>query len=92
MEEARASWNTIYLDPSGFEAQFTLRDEDEESLRERVADVTAHILESGARRSPGGAATDLFQRSRRRTTTLSRPTGRRRRRPTSTRKVSAAAT
>ena len=47
MEEARASWNTIYLDPSGFEAQLTLRDEDEESLRERVADVTARILESG---------------------------------------------
>ena len=47
MEEARASWNTIYLDPSGFEAQLTLRDEDEESLAERVAGATARILELG---------------------------------------------
>ena len=47
MQEAKASWNTIYLDPSGFECQLTLRDEDEGSLAERVAAATARILESG---------------------------------------------
>ena len=47
MQEAKASWNTIYLDKSGFECQLTLRDEDEESLSERVATTTARILESG---------------------------------------------
>jgi hypothetical protein len=47
MQEAKASWNTIYLDKSGFECQLTLRDEDEESLSERVAATTARILESG---------------------------------------------
>jgi hypothetical protein len=47
MQEAKASWNTIYLDKSGFECQLTLRDEDEESLAERVAATTARILESG---------------------------------------------
>ena len=47
MQEAKASWNTIYLDKSGFECQLTLRDEDEESLAQRVATITARILESG---------------------------------------------
>ena len=47
MQEAKASWNTIYLDPSGFECQLTLRDEDEESLAERVATTTARILDFG---------------------------------------------
>jgi hypothetical protein len=28
MQEAKASWNTIYLDKSGFECQLTLRDQD----------------------------------------------------------------
>jgi hypothetical protein len=28
MQEANASWNTIYLDKSGFECQLTLRDQD----------------------------------------------------------------
>ena len=47
MEEAKASWNTMYLDQNGFECQVTLRDEEEESLAQRVADITAHILEAG---------------------------------------------
>jgi hypothetical protein len=47
MEEAKASWNTFYRDDHGFECQLTLRDEDEESLAERVAAITARILESG---------------------------------------------
>jgi hypothetical protein len=47
MEEARASWNTIYQDKDGFECQLTLRDDDEESLAARVAAITPRILESG---------------------------------------------
>lgn len=62
MQEAKASWNTIYLDPSGFECQLTLRDEDEESLALRVAATTARILESGGapvtRRNRNGTPPD----------------------------------
>ncbi len=29
MEEAKASWNTLYQSKEGFECQITLRDEDE---------------------------------------------------------------
>ncbi len=47
MDEARASWNTVYLDKNGFECQLTLRDEDEANLAQRVAAVTASILEGG---------------------------------------------
>jgi hypothetical protein len=60
MEEARASWNTIYQDSEGFECQLTLRDDDEESLAARVAAITPRILEAGgnpvARRIPNGSA------------------------------------
>jgi hypothetical protein len=52
MEEARASWNTIYQDAEGFECQLTLRDDDEESLAARVAAITARIVEAGG--SPVG--------------------------------------
>jgi hypothetical protein len=47
VEEARASWNTLYVDRDGFECQLTLRDDDEESLAARVAAITPRILESG---------------------------------------------
>jgi hypothetical protein len=47
MEEARASWNTIYQDAEGFECQLTLRDDDEESLAARVAAITSRIVEAG---------------------------------------------
>ena len=47
MEEARASWNTIYQDSEGFECQLTLRDDDEESLATRVAAITSRIVEAG---------------------------------------------
>lgn len=49
MHEAKASWNTFYIDASGFKCQLTLRDEDENDLAERVASVTARILESGGK-------------------------------------------
>ncbi|MFH1486187.1 MAG: hypothetical protein ABIH46_08960 [Chloroflexota bacterium] len=47
MNEARSSWNTAYLSPEGFECQITLRDEDENVLRERIASVVAGIAEAG---------------------------------------------
>ena len=47
MKEARASWNTIYLDQEGFECQVTLRDDDEISLAGRAATLITAILESG---------------------------------------------
>jgi hypothetical protein len=47
MEEAKASWNTLYRDAQGFECQLTLRDEDEDLLAERVASITERILEAG---------------------------------------------
>jgi hypothetical protein len=46
MDEARASWNTIYQSEEGFECQITLRDEDEESLMERAKRVMASIVKS----------------------------------------------
>ncbi len=49
MEEAKASWNTLYLDKNGFECQLTLRDDDEAALAERVASITSRILESGGK-------------------------------------------
>lgn len=47
MEEARASWNTLYVDKNGFECQITLRDENESSLAERVSTVTDRIVRGG---------------------------------------------
>lgn len=47
MQEARASWNTIYIDSDGFECQITLRDESESDLAERVATITERIINSG---------------------------------------------
>jgi len=47
MPESRASWNTLYQSPEGFECQITLRDEDERALWERAAEMTALILEGG---------------------------------------------
>ena len=47
MQEARASWNTLYMDKNGFECQLALRDEDENVLSERVAAITKRIKDSG---------------------------------------------
>ena len=47
MDEARASWNTIYQSKEGFECQITLRDEDETSLAERIKKVVASLTKSG---------------------------------------------
>jgi len=47
MNEAKASWNTIYHTKEGFECQITLRDEDEASLADRAKKVMASITKSG---------------------------------------------
>jgi hypothetical protein len=47
MDEAKASWNTVYQSKEGFECQFTLRDEDETSLSDRAKKVMASITKSG---------------------------------------------
>jgi len=47
MEEAKASWNTIYQSKEGFECQITLRDEDEANLVQRAKKVMASITKSG---------------------------------------------
>jgi len=47
MEEARASWNTLYQSKDGFECQVTLRDEDEAQLAERASNVMTSINHSG---------------------------------------------
>jgi len=47
MDEAAASWNTVYQSEEGFECQITLRDEDEESLMERAKRAMASIVKSG---------------------------------------------
>jgi len=47
MDEARASWNTVYQSKEGFECQFTLRDEDEAALADRAKKVMASITKGG---------------------------------------------
>jgi hypothetical protein len=47
MDEAKASWNTIYQSKEGFECQITLRDEDEVTLADRAKKVMASITKSG---------------------------------------------
>ena len=47
MEEARASWNTVFHSREGFECQITLRDEEESSLVERASRMMTAIAESG---------------------------------------------
>jgi len=47
MEEAKASWNTMYQSPESFECQVTLRDEDEVKLTERAKKVMTTITKSG---------------------------------------------
>lgn len=60
--EARASWNTVYLNKNGFECQLTLRDSDETSLMERVSKAIVQIVDAGGtpvrRRWNGGVAND----------------------------------
>lgn len=48
MDEARASWNTVYHSKEGFECQITLRDEDEVSVAERAKKVLDALIKSGA--------------------------------------------
>jgi hypothetical protein len=48
MEEARASWNTVYQSKEGFECQITLRDEDETSVAERAKKTMASLTKAGA--------------------------------------------
>ena len=45
--EAPASWNTRYLDPSGFECQITLRGETGQELLEKAHSAIAFLLENG---------------------------------------------
>ncbi len=47
MDEAKASWNTLYQSKEGFECQITLRDEDEVKLIQRAKRVMASIIKSG---------------------------------------------
>ena len=45
--ESPASWNTRYLDPSGFECQLTLRAETGQELLERAHGAIAFVLKNG---------------------------------------------
>ena len=47
MQEARSSWNTIFLSKEGFECQITLRDEDEVKLVRRAEELLEFIEKSG---------------------------------------------
>lgn len=42
--EAPASWNTRYVDPNGFECQFTLRAENGQELLEKANSAIAYLL------------------------------------------------
>ncbi len=42
--EAPASWNTRYVDPNGFECQFTLRAENGQDLLEKANSAIAYLL------------------------------------------------
>jgi hypothetical protein len=48
MEEARASWNTVYQSKEGFECQITLRDDDEVKTAERAKNVMVSLIKAGA--------------------------------------------
>ena len=48
MDEAKASWNTIYQTKDGFESQITLRDEEESALGARAAKMMVALLRSGS--------------------------------------------
>ncbi len=48
MDEARASWNTVYQSKEGFECQITIRDEDEASVAERAKKVMVSLIKAGA--------------------------------------------
>jgi hypothetical protein len=45
--EAPASWNTRYIDPSGFECQITLRGETGKELLEKAHSAIVFLLETG---------------------------------------------
>lgn len=47
MEEARASWNTVYRSKEGFECQITLRDEEEDELIQRAKRIIGGITKTG---------------------------------------------
>ena len=42
--EAPASWNTRYVDPNGFECQFTLRSDNGQELLEKANSAIAYLL------------------------------------------------
>jgi hypothetical protein len=48
MEEAKASWNTVYQSKEGFECQVTLRDDNEASVAERAKKVMNSLTKAGA--------------------------------------------
>lgn len=48
MDEAKASWNTLYQSKEGFECQITLRGDDEKALAERAKKVMASLTKAGA--------------------------------------------
>ncbi|MGI6109867.1 MAG: hypothetical protein ACOYB8_08540 [Eubacteriaceae bacterium] len=48
MDEARASWNTLYHSKEGFECQITIRDDDETSVAERAKKLMLSLIKSGA--------------------------------------------
>lgn len=44
--EAPASWNTRYVDPNGFECQFTLRADNGQELLEKANSAIAYLLKN----------------------------------------------
>ena len=44
--EAPASWNTRYIDPNGFECQFTLRNDNGLELLEKANSAIKHLLKN----------------------------------------------
>ena len=44
--EAPASWNTRYVDPNGFECQFTLRSDNGQELLEKANSAIAYLLKN----------------------------------------------
>ena len=48
MEEAKASWNTLYQSKEGFECQITLRGDDEKAVAQRAIKVMTSLSRAGA--------------------------------------------
>jgi hypothetical protein len=56
--ESPASWNTRYLDPSGFECQLTLRGETGQELLERAQGAINFLLSVGCVPAANGKSTN----------------------------------